>query len=579
MSAPALTSGFVLVGRGVLALACCKLLAARGLALHAVVSDDDALLHWARLGGIPCLPEPSRLIEMDWGESRPILLSVANEQLIPARVLELFAHAINFHDAPLPHYAGSHATSWALMARERSYAVSWHHMTSIADTGDVMLQVPVRIEANETALTLNAKCHEAALESFPVLLDRLALGDFKGRRQNPSRRKFFPRDRRPESAAILNWASEADELSALVRALSFGPYVNRLGLPKIWLDQAVIAVRRLNVCAERSTDAPGTVVSMTDESLAVATGSHDVALRDFLSLDGRVLTLADLATRFSLRQGIVLPAAGWSEAADSAAVGSCGWKDEAKWMGLFSDLKPVALPVRTSVPVDFAASSCVVLPARQHGFPPPLDAGDPALVVVLAYLARSSGTCVFDIGLRWGRAQVVLSAADALLADTRPFRVVLDPDQPFNWFRRDCLTRLAAWRSRKPYLRDAVARYPGVVRPRGWDDFCSWPISVELNSIGETCPAASLESPSALTFRICATSGQVTLAHAGLEVRLLDQLVSQMTTFAENCLTGPNTPLHDLALLPFSEHAALQGAIRGVSINREANTKSRQRLR
>ena len=248
-------------------------------------------------------------------------------------------------------------------------------------------------------------------------------------------------------------------------------------------------------------------------------------------------------------------------------------------MGQFSDLKSVALPVRTSVPVDSATSSCIVLPAHQHRFPASLNAGDAAFVVVLAYLARSSGTCVFDIGLRCGGAHVFPGVADTLLADTRPFRVVLELDQPFDWFRRDCLARLAEWRSRKSYLRDAVARYPGVVRPRGWNDFSSWPISVELNSIGETCPAASLESPSALTFGISAASGQVTLAHAGLEVRLLDQLISQLTTLAENCITRPNTPLQNLALLPFSAHAALQRAIRGVSVNREVNTKSRQGLR
>ncbi|WP_332775455.1 formyltransferase family protein [Polaromonas sp.] len=581
MSAAAESLDFVLIGRGTLALGCCKLLAERGLPLRAVVSDDEALQQWAKSAAVPCLPVPADLAGMAWEGSAPVLLSIANEQLISPSVLELFTHAINFHDGPLPRYAGSHVTSWALMARERTYAVSWHHMTSYADAGDILLQASVPITANETALTLNAKCHDAALESFPLLVEGLIRNEFTGYKQNLSQRTFFPRDRRPDNAATLDWNREADDLSALVRALNFGPYVNRLGLPKLWFGEAFVAVQSLNVRAARSTATPGTVVSVTQESLVVATVSHDVALRNFLSLDGRALSVTQLVKMFALREGMALPTPSQASPGTAAAVHACGWKHEAAWMDMFKGLKPLGLPLRTAERCGSAAGDYVVLPAIKSKLPASQDAGDFALVVVLAYLARVSGAEVFDIGLKCNKTDPPSDGANALLASTRPFSVALDLNEPFERFRQGCMVRLAAWRSRKAYLRDAVMRYPGLVRPRGWNDFCSWPISVDMDGVatGNTWRTSALESSSALTFDITAETGQVTLAHKGLEVWQLDQLLAQLTTLAEDCLERPGSPLASLALLSSPYRATLQRAVLRPPATQQANTNCTLDLR
>ena len=42
---------------------------------------------------------------------------------------------INFHDGPLPRYAGLYVTAWALMNRETSHGVTWHVETLVQSPG------------------------------------------------------------------------------------------------------------------------------------------------------------------------------------------------------------------------------------------------------------------------------------------------------------------------------------------------------------------------------------------------------------------------------------------------------------
>src|SRR6186713_1837923 len=104
----------VLVGHGTLPLACAEVLLARGNRIRAVISADAALLRWAAAREIPHSAALHALAELLAGRSPDFLFSIGNERLIPDESLALCKSAINYHDGPLPMYAGSHVTSWAL---------------------------------------------------------------------------------------------------------------------------------------------------------------------------------------------------------------------------------------------------------------------------------------------------------------------------------------------------------------------------------------------------------------------------------------------------------------------------------
>ncbi len=100
----------------------------------------------------PARHEPGELGALLGGRPFDYLFSIVNYQVLPGETLAAPRRwAINYHDAPLPRYAGSYATSWALMAGERTHGVTWHLMTEQLDAGDILVQYPIEIAADERA--------------------------------------------------------------------------------------------------------------------------------------------------------------------------------------------------------------------------------------------------------------------------------------------------------------------------------------------------------------------------------------------------------------------------------------------
>ncbi|WP_372893497.1 formyltransferase family protein, partial [Rhodosalinus sp.] len=128
----------ILIGNETLALHCGEALLGRGHALAAVVTRHPDVADWARARGLPVeVPGTDladRLPEADW------LLSIANLDLLPETVLARARRgAVNFHDAPLPDYAGLNAPVWALLNGEARHGVTWHMIADRIDAGAVLV--------------------------------------------------------------------------------------------------------------------------------------------------------------------------------------------------------------------------------------------------------------------------------------------------------------------------------------------------------------------------------------------------------------------------------------------------------
>src|SRR6266446_5919278 len=162
-----------IIGEGTLPIQCAQILLDREHAIYGMISSDVAVHAWARERGIPHIDLKNKDIAA-FLSRHPFdyLFSIVNMSILPQRVLALPRWgAINFHDAPLPRYAGIYATSWAIMQGERVHGVTWHAVTELVDGGDVFKQHLFEIADRETAFTLNAKCYDAAVSSFTELID------------------------------------------------------------------------------------------------------------------------------------------------------------------------------------------------------------------------------------------------------------------------------------------------------------------------------------------------------------------------------------------------------------------------
>jgi methionyl-tRNA formyltransferase len=241
------------IGSESLLVQCSEILLREGFEIHGVVSAEPAIREWAESKGLARfelgagLPGELRARPFDY------LFSIANLAILPQDLLELPRKgAINFHDGPLPRYAGLHATSWAILRRERTHGVTWHFIESGVDKGRMLKQEMFDISADDTALTLNVKCYEAGIRTFGVLALELSQGTSQPREQALAERTYFGASQRPEGACVLRWEKPAQEIAALVRALDFGPYPNPLGLPKTILGGSSPSARGILPRARRA---------------------------------------------------------------------------------------------------------------------------------------------------------------------------------------------------------------------------------------------------------------------------------------------------------------------------------------
>jgi len=305
----------ILMGDESLTIACGDVLLAGGHRITAVITRDDVVRDWAEGQGLPALDSPADVLngtQADW------LLSIANLRMIPQVVLDLPAKgAINFHDGPLPRYAGLNTPAWAIINGERTHGVSWHVIEGGVDEGDLLAQRLIDIAPDETAFSLNSKCYAAGMESFAAVLAQLEVGTLERTPQDLSQRSYFAKDQRPQNMGLLDLSADADTLSALVRGLDFGGYWNPLGTAKLAFGDDFLSVQSLDVLEGAAAPA-GQITQLQSDSVSIGTGTAIIALSGLRSLEGDAV---DLTTIIAVGDVLSMP-----ELADLSAKGEDQWR-------------------------------------------------------------------------------------------------------------------------------------------------------------------------------------------------------------------------------------------------------------
>ena len=206
-----------LIGQGQLLLNCAKILQTKSFQINAIISTSSAIEAWAQQQQINWV---ATLSDIDWDHNpADYLFSISNDQLIPAKVLQrIGCLSLHYHDAPLPRYAGSNSTAWAILQNETTYGISWHCIAPNVDSGDIVKQVTFPVLPDETVSSLNVKCTQHALEALTELAEELLNHSYQRIPQDRSQRSFFSRTQKPTGNGWLNWHNSADDIERLWRA-------------------------------------------------------------------------------------------------------------------------------------------------------------------------------------------------------------------------------------------------------------------------------------------------------------------------------------------------------------------------
>jgi len=200
------------------------------------------------------------------------LFSIANPAILPSAIINRpFQLAVNYHDAPLPKYAGSYATSWAILNNESQHGISWHIIDDRVDAGDLLKQKLFPITPNETTYSLNIKCFEAAVSSFQELLYEIQAGRVKRKAQDISYRTFYYKHQKPLYGGFINWNLPSEEINQVCRALTFGSYTNGFATTKLLIaDKLYIPVEMHSEDNNQKVGRVGEILFLNSQYIKIA---------------------------------------------------------------------------------------------------------------------------------------------------------------------------------------------------------------------------------------------------------------------------------------------------------------------
>jgi natural product biosynthesis luciferase-like monooxygenase protein len=444
---------FLLLGEQSLLVRCAERLLGNGHRIRGIVTEDRRIREWAGRLELACFARYEALRPDPPAGGFDYLLSITNLRILPAWLLRMPRRgAVNFHDGPLPRYAGLNAPVWALLAGEREYGVAWHELVEGVDRGRLLAGARFDVAPDATAFGINAQCYEAGYESFTALLSDIEAGRLQPKEQDPRERSYFGLDRRPARAACLDWQQTAGEAARTVRALDFGRYPNPVLLPKIDLGGSLLLVREAAPAdSPPGHGVPGQLLRTGSGEMAVRCADGALVLRRLSDTAGRALEPATALAAAGFREGAVLPGPVLPPGLD-------GWmqrlaRHEGWWLRQFRG-------------VEFTTAPFARRRSDPSGKPATLDVpvsgpdGDTMVAVLGLLLARLSGRRDIDLACIPRELATIEAGVSRFIGPRALLSARFDPAEPFAAWKAELSAQLQRCGQRVGWSADLPARQP-----------------------------------------------------------------------------------------------------------------------
>lgn len=253
----------------------------------------------------PRLREPAA-VEALRAWSPEVLVVMAYGQILPPAVLELPTVAcLNLHASLLPRHRGASPIQAAIEAGDLDSGITVMYMAEGLDTGDILLEKPLRLRRRETGGSLHERLAQLAPGALETALDMLSRGAAPRTPQDASLATYAPKLTREHG--LIQWESP-ETVDRRVRAMN--PW------PGAYTTLPGPGVRKLKVFSTIQSRTPsrgappGTVLATERRGILVAAADRSVWLTEVQMEGKKRLRAADFLRGTPLSTGIVLGATG-----------------------------------------------------------------------------------------------------------------------------------------------------------------------------------------------------------------------------------------------------------------------------
>lgn len=151
-----------------------------------------------------------------------IMVVVGYGQIIPQTIIDIAPRGIvNVHASLLPKYRGAAPIQWAIVTGESATGVTTMQIDAGLDTGEMLLKAQIEIGPEENALELSERLAAMGANLLVETLDRLAVGDLIGVKQDSAQATYAPILKREDG--WIDWSQPAQGIHNRVRGLEPWP--------------------------------------------------------------------------------------------------------------------------------------------------------------------------------------------------------------------------------------------------------------------------------------------------------------------------------------------------------------------
>lgn len=185
-------------------------------------------------------------------------------------------YAVNFHGSLLPKYRGRTPHVWAIINGEKETGITAHLMNANCDDGDIVRQVVVPIEDDDTGAIILEKYKTLYPGLIQQVVDDIERGKVQCRKQDYSKATYFGK-RTPDDGGI-NWEWQKERIRNWVRAQA-QPYPGAFS----FLNNEKVIINKIEFSDLGFMDsmANGLIVDIIDGTPYVKTQNGVVELVDY----------------------------------------------------------------------------------------------------------------------------------------------------------------------------------------------------------------------------------------------------------------------------------------------------------
>ncbi len=231
--------------------------------------------------------------------SAEVAVVVAFGQILSTKFLNLFPYgAVNIHGSILPRWRGAAPVQRAIEHGDSESGVTLQKVVKELDAGDLLGLRRVTLDQEITAMELHDKLAHLGAELLHLELMDYMRGNLAPVPQDPSGVTYAKKIDKAES--LVNWNEPAQTIHNKVRAFTMGPGTYTVvGGKKLKLHKTSVV---------EGQGAPGSVLSVTENSLVVAAGSKALSLVSVQPESRNRMAVGEFLKGYPLKKGDVIGA-------------------------------------------------------------------------------------------------------------------------------------------------------------------------------------------------------------------------------------------------------------------------------